>query len=634
MKYPITNQIQYFKRTIYPAVHKHKFAWPFHKPVDPVSLGLPDYFEVIKEPMDMSKIKQKLEQQKYKSAKEVLSDFDLMFNNCYTYNRPTEDVTIMAKRVQEFLHTKVKGMPVVETVIEKKKPQPKPKVEGGVPKTEPSMPSSTSVPPSPAPTPPTPPSVASVTSMNSSLPPSLPSAINVTPSTTPSANVPANSTSSMPQLQPAPVREKTRPSRPKRPHTSDQAGDASKRTKSDSKKREAKGMKSVLKELHQKRHQMYAWPFYQPVDVKALNLHDYHEVIKKPMDLSTVQANIDRDLYKNKEDFANDIRLIFENCATYNPPEHEVVGMATRLKMVFEKKLTDTFSKEEGHSDEGSSSDIGESDSDDERTRKLNAIQKKLREVQEQLAYLTDLQARLIKAGRRKKKKEGLGAGTKGGKKDGEGAVYDFDSEDDNTPMSYDEKRQLSLDINRLPSDKLGHVVSIIQQRESSYKDSNPDEIEIDFEQLKPTTLRELDKYVSHCLKKKTAKQKAHTKQQRTSGGNDQAASNPAATTTSSTGGAGAGIVSQMALPGSLDSSKISLNSTNPLSGLGLPAGAGGGASTASATTASGDNNKQENGKEKKKSKKSKDRLSDSSDDDSESDSENSDSDSSESELN
>jgi len=51
-------------------------------------------------------------------------------------------------------------------------------------------------------------------------------------------------------------------------------------------------------------------------------------------------------------------------------------------------------------------------------------------------------------------------------------------------------------------------VVSIIQQREQSYRDSNPDEIEIDFEQLKPTTLRELDKYVSHCLKKKTAKQK------------------------------------------------------------------------------------------------------------------------------
>merc|ERR1712168_1453080 len=187
-----------------------------------------------------------------------------------------------------------------------------------------------------------------------------------------------------------------------------------------------------------------------------------------------------------------------------------------------------------GAESDESSSDFGDSDSDDERTRKLHAIQKKLREVQEQLAYLTDLQARLMKAGRRKKKKEGLGAGKGGSKKDGEGAVYDFDSEDDNTPMTYDEKRQLSLDINRLPSDKLGHVVSIIQQREQSYRDSNPDEIEIDFEQLKPTTLRELDKYVSHCLKKKTAKQKAHAKTQRAID------NQPASTTNSTPAGSGA----------------------------------------------------------------------------------------------
>ena len=30
-------------------------------------------------------------------------------------------------------------------------------------------------------------------------------------------------------------------------------------------------------------------------------------------------------------------------------------------------------------------------------------------------------------------------------------------------PMSYDEKRQLSLDINKLPGDKIGRVVHIIQ---------------------------------------------------------------------------------------------------------------------------------------------------------------------------
>lgn len=72
--------------------------------------------------------------------------------------------------------------------------------------------------------------------------------------------------------------------------------------------------------------------------------------------------------------------------------------------------------------------------------------------------------------------------------------------------MTYDEKRQLSLDINKLPSDKLGRVVHIIQSKEPSLRDSNPVEIEIDFETLKPSTLRELERYVMACLRKKQKK--------------------------------------------------------------------------------------------------------------------------------
>ena len=45
--------------------------------------------------------------------------------------------------------------------------------------------------------------------------------------------------------------------------------------------------------------------------------------------------------------------------------------------------------------------------------------------------------------------------------------------------------------------------MNIIQTREPTLKDSSPDEIEIDFETLKPSTLRELEKYVSSILKKK-----------------------------------------------------------------------------------------------------------------------------------
>lgn len=72
--------------------------------------------------------------------------------------------------------------------------------------------------------------------------------------------------------------------------------------------------------------------------------------------------------------------------------------------------------------------------------------------------------------------------------------------------MTYHEKHQLSLDINRLSGVKLGRVVHIIQKREHSMRDSNPDEMEIDFAILKPSTLRELQRYVKSCLYKKFKK--------------------------------------------------------------------------------------------------------------------------------
>lgn len=94
----------------------------------------------------------------------------------------------------------------------------------------------------------------------------------------------------------------------------------------------------------------------------------------------------------------------------------------------------------------------------------------------------------------------------KGSKTSAGGSANGDDGEESSLPMSYDEKRQLSLDINRLPGEKLGRVVHIIQSREPSLRDSNPDEIEIDFETLKPSTLRELERYVKSCLQKKQRK--------------------------------------------------------------------------------------------------------------------------------
>ena len=46
----------------------------------------------------------------------------------------------------------------------------------------------------------------------------------------------------------------------------------------------------ILKELFSKKHTGYAWPFYKPVDVEGLGLHDYLDIIKHPMDLGTVKV--------------------------------------------------------------------------------------------------------------------------------------------------------------------------------------------------------------------------------------------------------------------------------------------------------------------------------------------------------
>ena len=72
---------------------------------------------------------------------------------------------------------------------------------------------------------------------------------------------------------------------------------------------------------------------------------------------------------------------------------------------------------------------------------------------------------------------------------------FDSDDEDNTKPMSYNEKIQLSLDINKLPGIKFGKKINIIQIREISVRDSKPDEIEIDFKTVKSSTLRELENY-------------------------------------------------------------------------------------------------------------------------------------------
>nr|XP_043627426.1 transcription factor GTE7-like [Erigeron canadensis] len=80
-----------------------------------------------------------------------------------------------------------------------------------------------------------------------------------------------------------------------------------------------------------------SWVFKVPVDAVKMGLHDYHQIIKRPMDLGTVKSNITKGLYGNPLDFAADVRLVFENAMLYNPRTDEVHKMADSLLRHFEE---------------------------------------------------------------------------------------------------------------------------------------------------------------------------------------------------------------------------------------------------------------------------------------------------------
>lgn len=78
----------------------HQHGWVFNSPVDPVELGLPDYFEVIKKPMDLGTIRKKLENNCYHSLEEFESHVHLTFDNAMLYNPEGSVVYNMAKEMK------------------------------------------------------------------------------------------------------------------------------------------------------------------------------------------------------------------------------------------------------------------------------------------------------------------------------------------------------------------------------------------------------------------------------------------------------------------------------------------------------------------------------------------------------
>eukprot|EP00047_Mylnosiga_fluctuans_P001870 m.222246 g.222246 ORF g.222246 m.222246 type:complete len:844 (-) comp10732_c0_seq1:3505-6036(-) len=495
---PQTNQLNYIMRVVHKDVSSHRYAFPFLTPVDDVLLNLPDYYTIITNPMDLGTIKKRLRSGYYANAAACLADFELMFNNCYRYNRPTEDVYKMGQELERVYRDKLSGLPIPETVNKKYTPAPTKKsmraVSNGTPRAHSS------------------PVIA--------YPPTSADPVAITPP--PPINLPGMKKERRASTRPVKAPSKDLPEGRKRVNGS-----------------QMKFCLNLIRELFHKRHQAYAWPFYKPVDVDALGLHDYHTIIKKPMDLGTVRDKLEKGLYKSGAEFASDVRMIFTNCYKYNAAGHDVVTMCKKLQEVFELEIAKMPEDDRAPSDSESDSS---SETDEETQRHIDKLQRTLESLQQNMLEVLSNKKKKKhhkeKIHKKKKEKEvsrrlppppvmpvapvappppapaptprapparRAPPAPPAPRQAPPPPVMPIENSgysSDDDEFTYDDKRQLSLDIQRLASDKLANIATIIQQYEPSL-DMGSGEFEIDFEQLNSRTLRALRAFTTESLNEK-----------------------------------------------------------------------------------------------------------------------------------
>ena len=103
---PKTFTKEELRSALWPAFQKlfmAEDAFAFKQPVDPILLGIPDYFSIIKHPMDLSTIRKHLEEGKYQNPWEFIDEVQLMFNNAWLYNRKNTRVYKSCTKVSYML---------------------------------------------------------------------------------------------------------------------------------------------------------------------------------------------------------------------------------------------------------------------------------------------------------------------------------------------------------------------------------------------------------------------------------------------------------------------------------------------------------------------------------------------------
>lgn len=228
---------------------------------------------------------------------------------------------------------------------------------------------------------------------------------------------------------------------------------------------------TILRKLMIHKH---GWVFNSPVDFVKLEIPDYPKVIKKPMDLGTIQKRLETNFYSDPRDFAADVRLTFANARKYNPPGNDVHLMAVTLNGQFESKwrLLEKKLPEVAPScfmSKGAQSNLP--------TKQRHQQQQLLQPIHDKITE---------KPKQNNKPKAAPGP-----------LEHKPKLEPSKRPISMEEKQNLSRDLESF-TDMPELIVDFL--RKHSDLSQSEDEIEIDIDTFDNDTLLELRKLVTSCL--------------------------------------------------------------------------------------------------------------------------------------
>ncbi|KAL6106099.1 baz1a [Pungitius sinensis] len=91
---------------------RHEDSWPFMKLVSRTQV--PDYYDIVKKPIALSTIREKVNNCEYQAAGEFVSDVDLMFSNCLQYNPRHTNEAKAGHRLQQFFYSELSRLGLSE----------------------------------------------------------------------------------------------------------------------------------------------------------------------------------------------------------------------------------------------------------------------------------------------------------------------------------------------------------------------------------------------------------------------------------------------------------------------------------------------------------------------------------------